>query len=95
MSDAFVGADVAQLEGIASRLDTEHAVAIENVMTAVDGIVSELPTVWRGNDAKAFADQWTNTHRQMLNNAVLALREASTAARRNAQAQQTTSETMA
>ena len=36
MSDAFVGADVAQLEGIASRLDTEHAVAIENVMTAVD-----------------------------------------------------------
>ena len=94
MSDAFIGADVTQLEGMATRLETEHAVAIDNVSTAVNQMIEQLPTVWRGNDAKQFADTWAGTHRQMLVNAADALREAATAAKRNAAAQTTTSQNM-
>ena len=94
MSDSFIGADVGQLQNMATRLETEHAAAIDSVLTAVNTMIGELPTIWRGNDANKFASEWEGTHRQMLVNAADALRTAAGAAKRNAAAQTTTSQNM-
>lgn len=94
MSDAFIGADVTQLEGMATRLETEHALAIDNVLKAVNTMIADLPNVWRGSDATQFASEWDGTHQPMLLNAAEALRTAAGAAKRNAAAQTTTSQNM-
>lgn len=90
MSD-FIGANVAELQNLATNLDQNQAGTIDNVMQAVQGMIDGLDGVWRGNDAQQFAAEWNGTHRASLQAAAEALRKASADARKNAEMQDNTS----
>lgn len=94
MSEAFIGANVGELQNLAARLDQTYAEGIANVIKQVEGEIGNLDALWKGNDANQFRDEWTNQHRQALQNAVEALRKAAGDARKNAEIQTQTSSTM-
>ena len=93
MSD-FIGANVGELQNLATNLDQNQAGTIEQVMQAVQGMIDGLDGVWRGNDAQQFAAEWNGTHRASLQAAVESLRKAAGDARKNAEIQSQTSQTM-
>ena len=90
----FIGANVEELNNLATQLDQNQAGAIEQVMTAVQGMIDTLDSRWKGNDASQFAAEWNGTHRPSLQAAVEALRKAGGDARKNAEIQANTSANM-
>lgn len=94
MADQFIGANVGELNNLANNLDQTQAGTIDQVIQAVQGMIDGLDGVWRGNDATQFAGEWQATHRVALQAAADALRKAAGDARRNAEAQNTTSSGM-
>ena len=58
MSDAFIGANVGELQNLATNLDQKCATAVEQVMQSVQGMIDGLDGTWRGNDAQQFASEW-------------------------------------
>lgn len=94
MSNQFIGANVAELTNLAANLDQNQAGTIEQVMTSVQAMIDQLDAVWRGNDASQFSAEWNGTHRPALQNAADALRKAAGDARKNAEAQSSTSSSM-
>lgn len=94
MADAFIGANVGELNNLATNLDQTQAGTIDQVMQQVQGMIDQLDSVWRGNDATQFAGEWNGTHRPALQSAAEALRKAAGDARKNAETQSNTSSTM-
>lgn len=87
---AMYGADVAQLRQLSTQLSTKAS--------DIEGIISQLTTAitsveWMGPDANAFRSDWSSTHVAQLRQVVNALNLASQTAKRNADAQETTSAT--
>ena len=94
MSDAFIGANVGELQNLAARLDQTYANQIADVIKQVAGEMQGLDTTWRGNDATQFREDWNNIHSKTLQNAIDALTTAAGHARKNAEIQTQTSSTM-
>ena len=93
MSATFIGADIEQLNAMATNLDQTQVGIIDGVITAVQAEISSLDTKWRGNDATQFAGNWDSTHRPALQAAITALQTAGESARSNATNQTKTSAT--
>ncbi len=83
---AQVGMDVEAVTGLGHQLQ-HQADAINGVISAVDGIVRQLESVWQGNDARQFADWWNTQHKPALHNAEEAVRGLGQSAINNAQEQ--------
>ena len=94
MAEAFIGANVGELQNLAARLDQTYAESIDSVIRQVEEEIGRLDDLWRGNDATQFRSEWESQHRQALRNAVDALRKAAGDARKNAEIQTQTSSTM-
>lgn len=90
-SGGFLGLDPEQVGQMATRFDTE-AQTITNLISQMNSVVSSnIPSNWKGSDAQQFVGDWNSTLMPQLRNVEQALRQASTTARRNVSAQQSTS----
>jgi uncharacterized protein YukE len=87
---AHVGMDVEAVTGLGHQLQSQ-ADAINGVISAVDGIVRQLESVWQGNDARQFAEWWNTQHKPALHNAEEAVRGLGQSALNNASDQAATS----
>lgn len=83
---AFEGMDVDQVTSIGNQLKTQ-ADQINNVIAAINGLVSQLPGVWQGRDATEFESWWNNQHKPALVNAATAVNGLGVSAINNATAQ--------
>ncbi|MBB0990985.1 WXG100 family type VII secretion target [Dietzia sp. SLG510A3-30A2] len=90
-SGGFLGLDPELVGQMATRFDSE-AQNIQNLISQMNSVVSSnIPANWKGTDAQQFQGEWESTLVPQLRNVEQALRLASTTARRNIQAQQSTS----
>ena len=85
---AVWGLDVQQVRTLSSQLQQKAS--------DIEGILSQLTTTlnntqWTGPDAEAFRNGWAGEHTASLKRVVTALTDASSAASRNATAQEQTS----
>lgn len=92
---AIRGADVEQLRGLATKLDTTWAGQIDSLITSVDSAVqASANNVWLGPDANEFRNVTWPAHKKALQAARQALADAGATAKRNATAQENTSSTV-
>lgn len=90
------GADVERLFDLANRLESTWAGQIDQLISSVDAAVqASADNVWLGPDAEQFRGVTWPEHRRHLQAARVALAEAGATAKRNAQAQETTSASIA
>jgi WXG100 family type VII secretion target len=87
---AVWGLDVQQVRQLSSQLNTK-AGEIESALSTLTSLLSN--TQWEGPDATAFRNDWSGQHTAALKQVITALRDASTKAQQNANAQETTSNT--
>lgn len=85
---AFYGQDVAQVKQLGTQLKNK-AGDIETAMNALNKQVNGVE--WKGPDADKFKNEWNSTHVAKLKQVITALRDAGTAAQRNATEQEQTS----
>jgi uncharacterized protein YukE len=90
---AFIGMDVEAATGNAQTLQSQGVDAIQNVISALDGLVPQLMSNWRGTDATGFESDWNSTHKPNLSTVHQALLEFHTKLTQNIQAQTETSAT--
>lgn len=82
----FQGMDVPQVQSIGNQLK-HQADQINSVISAINGLVSQLPGVWHGKDATEFESWWNTQHRPALQNAAQAVAGLGQSALNNAQDQ--------
>ena len=82
------GLDVEQVRTLGTNLDRE-ADSIDQILSKLTGVLNN--TQWTGPDATAFRNDWQSSHSSALRKVSAALREVADAARRNAAAQEQTS----
>jgi WXG100 family type VII secretion target len=87
---AFEGMDTTAVRGYASQLDNQ-AHSINGVINAINGIVSQMESTWKGHDAQQFQEWWLQQHRPALLAAENAISGLATSARNNASQQDSTS----
>lgn len=93
---AIRGADVEQLKGLASKLDATWAGQLDTLISSVDkAVLGSANNVWLGPDANKFRTETWPIHKKALQAARTALADAGGTARRNATAQETTSNSVA
>lgn len=92
---AITGADIQQLQALATKLQVTWAGQIDQLISTIDAEVTNSINIWVGNDADQFRNQIWPEHRTRLRAASTALAEAGATAKRNAQAQESTSQTVA
>ncbi len=90
MADMF-GANIEMLKGLAGKLDGTWAGELENLISTISGEVANSADIWKGPDADQFRGGIWEGHRADLMKAVNALTEAGVMARRQAEAQEATS----
>jgi len=61
----LVGMDVEQVEKLGNSLKNQ-AHAIEQVINAVNHLVTHSQEIWKGHDARQFNEHWTAQHRPAL-----------------------------
>ena len=61
----FVGMDVDSVEGLARQLKTK-ATEIDALTNAINGLVDQLQSTWKGQDAVQFKGWWDSQHRPAL-----------------------------
>lgn len=83
---ALEGMDVDQVIGLSNQLKHQGD-QINNVISAINGLVSQLEANWHGKDATEFASWWNSQHRPALQKASEAVHGLGQAAYNNAQAQ--------
>ncbi len=83
----LVGMDVDVVRQLAQQLDRQ-ATALEGTAQAVDRIVSQLRSVWRGTDAETFQGWWVHQHRPALTGCGEAIHGLSQSALNNATEQE-------
>lgn len=81
---AIYGADIAQLNQLASQLSSK-ASDLQNVVKTLSSTVQSVE--WKGPDADKFRSDWTG-HVSQLNKIVSDLQAASQSAKKNAQQQE-------
>lgn len=92
---AIRGADIEQLQVLANKLEVTWAGQIDQLISSVDSAVqASANNVWLGPDADQFRNQIWPEHRRHLQAARVALAEAGGTAKRNAQAQESTSQSV-
>ena len=74
---------------LATNLDRE-ADSIDQILSKLTGILND--TQWTGPDATQFRNEWTSSHSNSLRKVGQALRTTAQQARRNADAQEQTSQ---
>ncbi len=80
---SFTGMDIEQVESIAGQLK-QQADQINNVITAINSLVGQLPAIWHGKDATEFVSWWDSQHRPNLQSAAHAIEGLGQAAMNNA-----------
>ncbi len=83
---AFEGMDIGEVESLGHQLMNQGN-AIQSVISAVDGIVNTLESVWKGPDATEFQGWWQSQHRPALVAAEAAVHGLGQSALNNAQQQ--------
>jgi uncharacterized protein YukE len=84
---AFEGMDVDQVTGVANQLG-HQADQIDNVISSINGLVSQLSGIWQGKDATEFEGWWNNQHMPALKHASEAVHGLRQSALNNVSAQQ-------
>ena len=87
---SMIGMDVGAVRSLSAQLNAAGG-QIEELIARLTGALGG--TTWVGNDATQFRNEWDGSHVPALRNVVEALRAASTAAARNADAQEQASNT--
>jgi|EndMetStandDraft_8_1072994.scaffolds.fasta_scaffold209637_2 uncharacterized protein YukE len=64
---SMMGMDPDQIENIGRQVQ-HQAQAVQQVMTAVDGLISQAEQAWKGQDADQFRDKWNSSFKTVLNN---------------------------
>lgn len=82
------GADVERLRQLAKQLE-QQGLQITRIRDELNGPVDQI--TWHGADSQQFKNDWKNAHRAALNNASSTLTTAAALLRRNADAQEATS----
>ena len=62
---AIIGLDVEAVETLSSNLKHQGS-AIDTVISAIDGLVNHIPSIWKGHDADQFINWWTSQHKPAL-----------------------------
>lgn len=83
---AFEGMDVDQVTTIGNQLKAQGD-AIDHTINTINGLVSQLPSIWHGKDASEFESWWTTQHRPALTQASQAVHGLGQSALNNASAQ--------
>jgi len=60
------GMDVGLVTSDGTRMKSIGETAIPQVISSVNGIVSNMQSEWQGNDANAFVQMWESTDRPNL-----------------------------
>lgn len=84
---AFEGMDVDAVTQAAGQLG-QQADAINGVINAINGVVQNLPNIWKGQDATQFEGWWDSQHRPALQQAEEAIRGLRQSALNNVSQQQ-------
>jgi uncharacterized protein YukE len=87
---AFEGMDVAQVTNVGNQL-RHQGDQIDQIVSAINGLVGQLPGIWHGKDATEFEGWWTQQHRPALQAASAAIHGLGQSALNNASAQQSVS----
>lgn len=80
---AFEGMDVDQVNSIGNQLKSQGD-AIDQVISAINGLVGQLPGIWQGKDATEFESWWNTQHKPALHNASVAIHGLGQSALNNA-----------
>lgn len=83
---AFEGMDVSAVESIGHQLQ-QQGTHIESVVAAVDGLINQAESAWKGQDAIQFQGWWVQQHKPALLNAAQAVSGLGQSALNNAQQQ--------
>lgn len=83
---AIEGLDVEAVTQLSQQLKSQ-ADGVQNVVNAINSLVSNIPSIWQGQDAKDFEHWWASQHRPALENARQAIEGLSQSAMNNANAQ--------
>ncbi len=83
---SFTGMNIPEVESLGHQLINQSN-TIESVISAVDGLINTIDSVWKGPDATAFVGWWHSQHRPNLVNAASAVQGLGQSALNNAQQQ--------
>lgn len=83
---AFEGMDVDQVISTGNQLKAQGD-AIDHVISAINALVSQLPSIWQGKDATEFESWWNTQHKPALSQASAAIHGLGQSALNNASAQ--------
>jgi uncharacterized protein YukE len=83
---AKVGLDPDLVDKLSRDLKAQ-ADSIQHVITTVDGLVRNIPSIWTGKDAQDFEGWWVHEHRINLEKARVAVEGLATSAHNNASEQ--------
>lgn len=89
------GADVAQLTKLSTDLGQTWKSQLETTVRTIDTAVQNSQEIWMGKDANQFRTAIWPGHKTALDNAIQVLVEAGQTAKKNADAQETTSSAVA
>jgi uncharacterized protein YukE len=87
---AMWGQDIEQVTQLSNQLN-QKADEVQNVISQLTSAINSVQ--WQGPDANKFRSDWQGQHTAALKQVVTALRAASQNAKKNAQEQQTASNT--
>lgn len=87
---AMLGMDPDVVEGIGNNLKHQSS-AVQQVMSAVDGLISQAEANWKGSDSDAFRDAWNSQYKPALSQMQQALEQLGTTAISNAGEQRSAS----
>lgn len=88
---AMLGMDPDVVENIGNQMKNQ-ATQVQQVMSAVDGLVSQAEANWKGTDSDQFRDTWMSQYKPVLNQMFTALEQLGTTAIQNAASQRATSQ---
>ncbi len=86
----LTGMDIEQVRNM-GRTMQQKSDEIRNIIHTLDGLVNQIPGVWRGHDAEQFKGWWQNEHRGHLSQVAEQLHGLGQSALNNAQEQENVS----
>lgn len=92
---AITGADIERLRELSTKFSVDWAGQLEQLISQIDGQVQASVDIWTGDDANQFRGQVWPEHKSRMNNARDVLVQAGEMAKRNVEAQVSTSSTLA
>ncbi len=82
----IIGMDPEAVETLSKDLKTQ-AGRVAEVISKIDGLVSHMQGIWKGQDAEQFASSWRDHHRKALHTAQVEIEDLGKSALRNANEQ--------